>query len=128
VKDSPEIQPAEQTAAPPQSLALLVIILASLTAFSPLSIDMYLPSFPQIAADFGAPVAQVELSLATFFAGLSFGQLLYGTATDRFGRAFLALNLLFGARKKGNSRFRKNTLTSDKLNSSFSQKLYSSSD
>lgn len=63
-----------------------VIILASLTAFSPLSIDMYLPSFPQMAADFGVTVSQVELSLATFFIGLSFGQLLYGTATDRFGR------------------------------------------
>jgi DHA1 family bicyclomycin/chloramphenicol resistance-like MFS transporter len=69
-----------------RSLTLLIIILASLTAFSPLSIDMYLPSFPQIAADFGVSVARVELSLATFFIGLSFGQLLYGTATDRFGR------------------------------------------
>lgn len=67
-------------------LTLLVIILASLTALSPLSIDMYLPAFPQIAADFGVPVARVELSLATFFIGLSFGQLLYGTASDRFGR------------------------------------------
>jgi DHA1 family bicyclomycin/chloramphenicol resistance-like MFS transporter len=69
-----------------RSLKLLVIILASLTALSPLSIDMYLPSFPQIAADFGVEAAKVELSLATFFFGLSFGQLLYGTATDRFGR------------------------------------------
>jgi DHA1 family bicyclomycin/chloramphenicol resistance-like MFS transporter len=67
-------------------LTLLVIILASLTAFAPLSIDMYLPSFPQIAADFGVPAKKVELSLATFFIGLAFGQLLYGTATDRFGR------------------------------------------
>ena len=70
----------------PRSLTLLIIILASLTAFSPLSIDMYLPSFPQIAAEFGVSVARVELSLATFFIGLSCGQLLYGTATDRFGR------------------------------------------
>lgn len=67
-------------------LALLVVILASLTAFAPLSIDMYLPAFPQIAGDFGVPVAMVELSLATFFVGLALGQLLYGTATDRFGR------------------------------------------
>ncbi len=68
------------------SLATLVVILAGLTAFSPLSIDMYLPSFPQIAADFGVTVADVELSLATFFIGLSVGQLFYGTATDRLGR------------------------------------------
>jgi len=47
---------------------------------------MYLPSFPRIAADFGVEVAKIELSLASFFIGLSFGQLLYGSATDRFGR------------------------------------------
>ena len=70
----------------PTPLALLIVILASLTAFAPLSIDMYLPSFPQIAQDFRVPVATVELSLATFFVGLAFGQLFYGTATDRFGR------------------------------------------
>lgn len=66
--------------------ALLVVILAGLTAFAPLSIDMYLPSFPRIAADFGVTTARVELSLAAFFVGLAFGQLLYGSATDRFGR------------------------------------------
>ena len=76
----------KDTSAKSQPLAILVIILASLTAFAPLSIDMYLPSFPQIAADFGVSVAKVELSLAAFFVGLAFGQLLYGTATDRFGR------------------------------------------
>jgi DHA1 family bicyclomycin/chloramphenicol resistance-like MFS transporter len=69
-----------------QTLSILIVILASLTAFAPLSIDMYLPSFPQIAADFGVSVANVELSLATFFVGLATGQLLYGTVTDRFGR------------------------------------------
>lgn len=87
MRDSAPQKIVEQTTLPnSQPLTLLVVILASLTAFSPLSIDMYLPSFPQIALDFGVPVANVELSLATFFIGLSFGQLLYGTATDRFGR------------------------------------------
>ena len=87
VKDLPENNSAEPVAAPPSKpLALLVVILASLTAFAPLSIDMYLPSFPQIAADFGVTTARVELSLAAFFVGLAFGQLLYGSATDRFGR------------------------------------------
>jgi DHA1 family bicyclomycin/chloramphenicol resistance-like MFS transporter len=65
---------------------LLVVILASLTAFAPLSIDMYLPSFPQIAAAFGVTENRVQLSLATFFVGLAAGQLFYGTVTDRFGR------------------------------------------
>jgi DHA1 family bicyclomycin/chloramphenicol resistance-like MFS transporter len=47
---------------------------------------MYLPSFPQIAADFGVEISTVQLSLATFFVGLALGQLLYGSVTDRFGR------------------------------------------
>ncbi len=74
------------TASKPQSFFVLVLILASLIAFAPLSIDMYLPSFPQIAETFGASSARVELSLAAFFVGLALGQLFYGTATDRFGR------------------------------------------
>ena len=85
MKNSPRAE-EQKAARSAQPLALLVVILASLTAFAPLSIDMYLPSFPQIAADFNVTVAQVELSLATFFIGLSFGQMLYGTVTDRFGR------------------------------------------
>ncbi|EKE84211.1 multidrug effflux MFS transporter [Idiomarina xiamenensis] len=65
---------------------LTVIILALLTAFAPLSIDMYLPVFDAIAASYQAQTQQVELSLTAFFFGLFIGQLLYGTATDKFGR------------------------------------------
>lgn len=74
------------TTSAPRPIAVLVPILASLTAFAPLSIDMYLPSFPKIAEEFAVPDAAVELSLASFFIGLALGQLFYGTATDRFGR------------------------------------------
>lgn len=78
-------QPAEPSNTK-QPIALLVVILASLTAYAPLSIDMYLPAFPKIAETFGVEVTAVEVSLATFFIGLAFGQLLYGSVTDRFGR------------------------------------------
>src|SRR5215203_1431190 len=99
MKDSPETQ-ERNAAAKSRPLALLVVILASLTAFAPLSIDMYLPSFPQIAGDFGVSVATVELSLAAFFVGLAFGQLFYGTATDKFGRKkplYVGLTIYCGA-------------------------------
>jgi MFS transporter, DHA1 family, multidrug resistance protein len=81
-------QSADFNGAAPVSrpISVLVPILASLTAFAPLSIDMYLPSFPKIAEEFVIPDATVELSLASFFVGLAIGQLFYGTATDRFGR------------------------------------------
>ena len=64
----------------------LLVILAALMAFGPLSIDMYLPAFTSIAADFAVSTARVELSLASFFVGLALGQLLHGSLSDRFGR------------------------------------------
>ena len=64
----------------------LIIILGTLTALGPFSIDMYLPGFPAIAKDLGTTVAEVSLSLSSFFIGISAGQLLYGPLMDRFGR------------------------------------------
>lgn len=65
---------------------VLILILGALMAFGPLSIDLYLPSFPRIAASFSVSPARVELSLASFFIGLALGQLLYGPLSDRLGR------------------------------------------
>jgi DHA1 family bicyclomycin/chloramphenicol resistance-like MFS transporter len=64
----------------------LVVLLGSLTALDPLSIDMYLPSFPSIQRSFGTSISQVELSLSFFFVGMALGQLVYGPLSDRFGR------------------------------------------
>src|SRR5476651_1492712 len=63
-----------------------VLILGSLTALGPFSIDMYLPGFTAIAKSFHTTTAQVSLSLSSFFTGLAAGQLLYGPLLDRFGR------------------------------------------
>ena len=64
----------------------IILILGALSALGPLSIDMYLPAFSSISESFAVDQSRVELSLASFFIGLSIGQLLYGTLTDRFGR------------------------------------------
>jgi DHA1 family bicyclomycin/chloramphenicol resistance-like MFS transporter len=64
----------------------VIIILGLLTAIGPFSIDMYLPAFPDIAKGLHTTVAQVTLSLSSFFIGISFGQLLYGPLLERFGR------------------------------------------
>jgi len=65
---------------------LTILILGTLSAISPFSIDMYLPGFPAIARDLNTTVAKVQLSLSSFFIGISIGQLLYGPLLDRFGR------------------------------------------
>ncbi|MDA8413082.1 MAG: multidrug effflux MFS transporter [Desulfobacteraceae bacterium] len=74
-------------------LVKLVLILGALTAFSSMSIDMYLPAFPQIARDLAVPLGTVQLSVSAFLFGSAIGQLFYGPLADRWGRK---RPLLFG--------------------------------
>jgi DHA1 family bicyclomycin/chloramphenicol resistance-like MFS transporter len=64
----------------------LILILGLLTAIGPLSIDMYLPAFPEIAKELHTSIAQVMLSLSSFFIGISAGQFIYGPLLERYGR------------------------------------------
>lgn len=64
----------------------MILILGTLSAIGPFSIDMYLPGFPAIAIDLRTTVARVSLSLSSFFIGICVGQLVYGPLLDRFGR------------------------------------------
>ena len=64
----------------------LILILGSLTALGPFSIDMYLPGFAGIAKDLNTSVANVSMTLSSYFIGISAGQLLYGPLLDRYGR------------------------------------------
>ncbi|RVT99842.1 Bcr/CflA family efflux MFS transporter [Mucilaginibacter limnophilus] len=64
----------------------LVLILGTLTALGPFSIDMYLPGFPAMAKYLHTDVPGVALSLSGFFIGLAAGQLLYGPLLDKYGR------------------------------------------
>jgi len=66
----------------PNWLALLGVLIA----IGPLSIDMYLPSFPMVELALGGRPGSVEFTLASFFIGLTLGQLFYGPLSDRFGR------------------------------------------
>src|ERR1700744_1011805 len=69
-----------------QRYFFLVLILGSLTALSPFSIDMYLPAFQDIAKSLHTTTSRVDLSLSSYFIGLAVGQLIYGPLMDRFGR------------------------------------------
>lgn len=69
----------------PDTLAMTAT-LALLTSLGPLSTDMYLPSLPGIAAEFGTTIARVQLTLSAFLVGFAAGQVFYGPLSDRYGR------------------------------------------
>ncbi|MCX7299340.1 MAG: multidrug effflux MFS transporter [Rhodobacterales bacterium] len=62
------------------------VILGLLSAIGPFSIDMYLPAMPDIGADLGASVAEVQLTLTMYFLAFGVSQLFYGPMADAMGR------------------------------------------
>ena len=75
----------------------LVILLGSLTAFAPMSIDMYLSSLPAIGADLHATAAQTQGTLAAFFAGMAIGQMVRARMpAESFRRWFQVAMILLG--------------------------------
>ncbi len=80
--------PADHSAGAPlgPGTVRLVIVLGAMNAIGPLSIDMYLPAFPDIADALRTSASSVQLTLTACVAGLALGQLLLGPLSDRFGR------------------------------------------
>ena len=66
--------------------AIILLVLGTLIALGPFSIDAYLPGFQNIAEDFNTSTSKVGLSLTSYFIGISLGQLAYGPIMDKFGR------------------------------------------
>lgn len=64
----------------------LIVILAMLTAFGSVSIDMYLPAMPAIARDLHVRPHVIANTMASFFLGFALGQAVFGPIADRFGR------------------------------------------
>jgi MFS transporter, DHA1 family, multidrug resistance protein len=79
------VGPAAPAARPTRHLGLLAV-LGALSAFGPLSMDMYLPSTPTIAASLHAGQSLVQLTLSGCLAGLAVGQLVAGPVSDGIGR------------------------------------------
>ncbi|WP_127590112.1 multidrug effflux MFS transporter [Paenibacillus lautus] len=62
------------------------LILGSLSAFGPLSVDMYLPALPKLSESLGSSASLAQLSLTAFLLGLALGQLVAGPLSDIRGR------------------------------------------
>ena len=66
--------------------ARLFVLLGGLTAFGPLSIDMYLPALPAIGRDLAASESMIQLTLTACLIGLAIGQVVAGPVSDALGR------------------------------------------
>lgn len=65
---------------------LLVLLLGSLSAFGALTIDMYVPALPSMAAQLRSSEASVQATLTIFVVGLALGQVVVGPLSDALGR------------------------------------------
>ncbi len=63
-----------------------ILILGALSAFGPLSIDLYLPALPSLQSHFHASAGQAQLTLTACLVGLAAGQALVGPLSDSLGR------------------------------------------
>jgi MFS transporter, DHA1 family, multidrug resistance protein len=62
------------------------LILGALSAFGPLSMDMYLPGLPSMTRDLGASASTGQLTLTGCMLGIAAGQLFTGPVSDTLGR------------------------------------------
>ena len=76
---------ASRAESPPRGRKL-ILILGALSAFGPLSMDMYLPGLPSLTRDLGASASAGQLTLTGCMLGIAAGQLFTGPLSDSLGR------------------------------------------
>ncbi|WP_088331440.1 multidrug effflux MFS transporter [Lacimicrobium sp. SS2-24] len=75
----------------PKTINWVILLLASITAVTPLAIDMYLPAFVTIAESLDSEISLVQVSLSCYLAGFALSMLVFGPIADIVGRRPLAL-------------------------------------
>lgn len=78
------------------SLAILLPLLASIMAVSPLAIDLYLPAMPEIAAYLSTDMPAVQNTLSIYLIGYAAGLLFFGPLADKYPRRVLVMTGLSG--------------------------------
>jgi DHA1 family bicyclomycin/chloramphenicol resistance-like MFS transporter len=61
-------------------------LLGLITFSGPVGMHIFVPALPAAAKDLHATPAALELTISLYILGLAVGQLIYGPASDRFGR------------------------------------------
>lgn len=68
------------------SMRRSILVLGALEAFGPLSMDLYMPTLPHLAASLGTSDTLAQSTMSVCMIGLGLGQLVAGPLSDRFGR------------------------------------------
>ncbi len=87
----PEAHTAPAATASAAFRPAMVGLLGSMAALGAVTVDIYLPSLPAVAADLGTSAASVQLTISGVLLGAALGQLIMGPLSDRFGRRRPAL-------------------------------------
>lgn len=61
-------------------------MLALFTFSGTLAMHIFVPALPRAAEDLGGSIGTMQMTISLYIYGLAFGQLIYGPASDRFGR------------------------------------------
>ncbi len=69
----------------------LIFLVAGLGACAPFAIDTYLSSMPRIAESFHTDLSNIAITVSLFIFGMSVGQLIGGSLSDKVGRLSVIL-------------------------------------
>lgn len=83
---SPQQPSAPGLGAAPRHYGLFVVFIAIIGAFSSLVNDMYLPTIPSMMREFHTTPSMTQMGISMAMLGMGIGSLLWGSASDRYGR------------------------------------------
>ena len=86
---SSDTAPTQQSTAlspAPKNYGLFVAFIAIIGAFSSLVNDMYLPTIPSMMKEFHTTPSMTQMGISMAMAGMGLGSILWGSASDRYGR------------------------------------------
>lgn len=75
----------------PKHYGVFVAFIAIIGAFSSLVNDMYLPTIPSMMKEFHTTPSMTQMGISMAMAGMGIGSVLWGSASDRYGRKLILI-------------------------------------